>query len=117
MNVKDSLGQQRVDRLLVGRLNNNNSTVPKRGTARYDLSSTKEVLVPSKGKAMVRTGLVVSIPIGIYARIAPRFGLAVKRFVDVGVRVVDTRYHNVLGAVMFNHADDDFHIRQGDRIA
>ena len=30
---------------------------------------------------------------------------------------MDANYRGELGVVLFNHADDDFHVRQGDRIA
>ena len=66
---------------------------------------------------MLKTGLAITIPEVTHARIAPRSGLAVKQFIDVGAGVVDADYRGEVGVVLFNHADDDFRIRQGDRIA
>lgn len=40
--------------------------------------------MPAKGKAAVDTGLSVAIPPGHYGRVAPRSGLAVKKFIDTG---------------------------------
>ena len=98
----------------------NNATVPCRGTdgaAGYDLSSAEDLIISGKGKGVVKTGLAIAIPEGTYARIAPRSGLSVKQFIDVGAGVVDADYRGEVGVVLFNHADDGFRVRQGDRIA
>ena len=46
-----------------------------------------------------------------------RSGLAAKSFIDVGAGVVDEDYRGPLGVVLFNHANADFEVKQGDRIA
>lgn len=43
--------------------------------------------------------------------------MAVKNFIDVGAGVVDYDYRGSVGVVLFNHADVDFSIARGDRIA
>ena len=63
------------------------------------------------------TGLSISFPAGLYARIAPRSGLALKKFMDVGAGVVDADYRGEVGVVLFNHGDQDFEVKMGDRIA
>ena len=65
----------------------------------------------------MKTGLSISFPAGLYARIAPRSGLALKKFIDVGVGVVDADYRGEVGVVLFNHGDQDFEVKMGDRIA
>ena len=65
----------------------------------------------------MKTGLSISFPTGLYARIAPRSGLALKRFIDVGAGVVDADYRGEVGVVLFNHGDQDFEVKMGDRIA
>ncbi len=47
--------------------------------------------------------------LGTYGRVAPRSGLAVKHFIDVGAGVVDEDYRGPLGIVLFNHGSEDFH--------
>ena len=61
--------------------------------------------------------MAISFPAGLYARIAPRSGLALKRFIDVGASIVDADYHGEVGVVLFNHGDQDFEVKMGDRIA
>ena len=66
---------------------------------------------------MVKTGLAIAIPENTYARIAPRSGLAVKNFLDTGAGVVDYDYRGEVGVVLFNHAEVDYEVKVGDRIA
>ena len=54
---------------------------------------------------------------GCYGRIAPRSGLALKKFIDVGTGVVDADYRGELGIVSFNFSDTDFQINMGDKVA
>ena len=49
-------------------------------------------MVPSRGKELIKTDLNVAVPPGTYGRVAPRSGLAVKNFIDVGAGVVDADY-------------------------
>ena len=65
----------------------------------------------------MHTGISISFPAGLYARIAPRSGLALKKFIDVGAGVVDADYRGEVGVVLFNHGDQDFQVNMGDRIA
>ena len=48
---------------------------------------------------------------------APRSGLALKKFIDVGAGVIDSDYRGELGVILFNFSDEDFVINMGDRIA
>jgi dUTP pyrophosphatase len=41
----------------------------------------------------------------------------VKNFIDVGAGVVDYDYRGNVGVVLFNHGEEDFVIKRGDRIA
>lgn len=51
------------------------------------------------------------------SRVAPRSGLAAKKFIDVGAGVVDCDYRGPLGIVLFNFSDEDFEVKKGDRVA
>ena len=50
----------------------------------------------------------MAIPIGNYARVAPRSGLAVKNFIDVGAGVVDSDYRGEVKVLLFNLGEDTF---------
>ena len=109
-----SFGVLKVQRL------NNNAALPRRsteGAAGYDLCATHDCTIPAEGKGLVKTGLSISFPAGLYARIAPRSGLALKKFIDVGPGVVDRDYCGDVGVVLFNHGDQAFQVKMGDRIA
>ena len=97
-----------------------NVVLPARGSAGatgYDLSAASNCIIPSQGKGTVETGLAVSLPPGTYARIAPRSGLAIRNFIDVGARVVDSDYRGEIKVVLFSHSAEDFAVQAGDRIA
>ncbi|XP_023296248.2 deoxyuridine 5'-triphosphate nucleotidohydrolase-like [Lucilia cuprina] len=97
-----------------------NAFEPVRGSERaagYDLRSAYDLTVPARGKAVVNTDLQIQVPNGSYGRVAPRSGLAIKNFIDVGAGVVDEDYRGNLGVVLFNHSDQDFEVKRGDRIA
>lgn len=107
------------ERLYVRRLTEN-ATVPRKGSAGaagYDLYSAVNTVIPAKGKATVKLDIAVELPKGCYGRIAPRSGLAVKHFIDVGAGVIDRDFRGNVGVVMFNFSDADYPIRAGDRIA
>ena len=40
-----------------------------------------------------------------------------KHFIDVGAGVVDFDYRGNVGVVLFNHSEDDFEVKRGDRVA
>lgn len=93
---------------------------PVRGSALaagLDLRSAYDITVPSRGKALVKTDLQIQVPHGAYGRVAPRSGLALKNFIDVGAGVIDEDYRGNLGIILFNHSDIDFEVKRGDRIA
>ena len=96
------------------------ATVPSRGTplsAGFDLSSAVDTVVPARGKALVKTNLMIGLPEGCYGRIAPRSGLAWKHAIDVGAGVIDADYRGDVGVVLFNLSDQDFQVKCGDRCA
>ncbi|ORX94126.1 deoxyuridine 5'-triphosphate nucleotidohydrolase [Basidiobolus meristosporus CBS 931.73] len=110
----------RVNRLLVKKLSDK-ARIPVRssaGAAGYDLFSAEDVVLQPWSRAVVKTDISIHVPHGTYGRVAPRSGLAVKNFIDLGAGVVDEDYRGNLGVVMFNfNKDEPFKIEVGDRIA
>ena len=105
--------------LLVKRLNEH-ATLPARGSplaAGYDLSSSEDVSIPKGTRGLVGTGIAFTVPHETYGRIAPRSGLVVKKGIQVGAGVIDRDYTGEVKVVLFNHGDEDFVIKKGDRIA
>eukprot|EP00123_Amoebidium_parasiticum_P005991 comp17050_c0_seq1/m.15779 comp17050_c0_seq1/g.15779 ORF comp17050_c0_seq1/g.15779 comp17050_c0_seq1/m.15779 type:complete len:166 (-) comp17050_c0_seq1:375-872(-) len=96
------------------------ATLPQRGSSKaagYDLFSAYDTVIPARGKALIQTDISISIPDDCYARVAPRSGLAWKHHLDTGAGVIDADYRGNVGVVMFNHADTEFAVKKGDRIA
>ncbi|XP_046979176.1 deoxyuridine 5'-triphosphate nucleotidohydrolase-like [Schistocerca americana] len=85
--------------------------------AGYDLKSAYDIVIPPRGKELVKTDIKIQLPKGCYGRIAPRSGLALKHHIDVGAGVVDEDYRGNVGVVLFNHSDKPFNVQRGDRIA
>ena len=99
---------------------NKNAMLPSRGTtgaAGYDLAAAEATIVPAHGKCLVKTGLAMALPPDCYGRIAPRSGLALKKFIDVGAGVIDSDYHGEIGVILFNFGNEDFVVNMGDKIA
>lgn len=105
--------------LLVKKLSDK-ARLPTRGSAfaaGYDLYAAKDTTVPARGKVLVSTDISIACPAGTYGRIAPRSGLASKNFIDTGAGVIDADYRGEVKVLLFNHAETDFEIKEGDRIA
>lgn len=96
------------------------ATLPHRttpGAVGYDLHSSEGYVILPGRRAVVSTGLSFEIPPGVYGRIAPRSGLAVKHGLAVGAGVVDPDYTGEVKIVLFNHDDKTFVVKPGYRIA
>jgi dUTP pyrophosphatase len=97
-----------------------NARAPTRGSdfaAGYDLYADCRAVVPPRGKALVRTGISIKMPEGVYGRVAPRSGLAWRNHIDVGAGVIDPDYRGEVAVVLFNHSEKEFVVEPGDRIA
>jgi dUTP pyrophosphatase len=70
--------------------------------------SAVDTVVPARGKQTVQTGISIHVPTGTYGRVAPRSGLAVKHFIDVGAGVIDEDYRGEVMVLLFNHGEADF---------
>jgi len=96
------------------------AVVPKRateGSAGLDISSSVDMIIPPHKWLAVSTGISIMVPKNCYARLAPRSGLAFKYGIQVGAGVIDSDYTGEIKVILFNHGDDDFIIKTGDRIA
>ena len=98
-----------------------NAQIPTRGSemaAGYDLYALEgTVILPGK-RAVIPTGVAIELPEGVYGRIAPRSGLAVKNGIQIGAGVVDPDYTGELKVVLFNcDPQNPYVVKPGYRIA
>ena len=101
-------------------LDSENAKIPTRatlGSAGLDTYASEGVCIPAGGSGIVSAGISIEMPAGVYARIAPRSGLAVKNRIAVGGGVIDPDYDGEVKVILFNHGDEEFIVRPGDRIA
>ena len=98
-----------------------NATSPLRSSrhaAGFDLYSAESKQIAPQSLAIVDTDIAIQLLAGTYGRIAPRSGLAVKHFIDIGGGVLDLDFRGSVRVVLFNHhAEEPFQVDVGDRIA
>jgi dUTP pyrophosphatase len=102
------------------KLLNENAKVPARSSphaAGLDLFSAYDYEIPGHSRLLCSTEIALAIPKRHYGRIAPRSGLAVNNFIDVGAGVIDSDYRGPVGILLFNFSDNPFKISRGDRVA
>lgn len=102
-----------------------NAQIPTRNNptdAGADLYAVDSITIAPQSRALVSTGISIELPKdkdkGLYARIAPRSGLAFKHGIDVLAGVIDNDYRGIIGVVLINtDKDKAFEIKAGDRVA
>jgi dUTP pyrophosphatase len=84
---------------------------------RADLEET-EVLKPMARK-LLPTGLFIELPEGFEAQIRPRSGLAFKHGIGIvnSPGTIDADYRGEIKVLLINFSEQDFEIKNGDRIA
>ena len=99
---------------------NKSAIVPTRGSmkaAGYDLYTTDFYVLKPGERRLFKTGLSMAIPSGMYGRIAPRSGLALKNGIDVLAGVIDEDYRGEIGVVLINLGQEEKNILIGDKVA
>ena len=110
--------------MIIDIVNISNNELPKYQTllsAGMDLRAYLEdpiVLKPLQ-RALVKTGLFISLHPGYEAQVRPRSGLALKKGISVlnSPGTIDADYRGEIGVILINLSDSDFIINTGDRIA
>ena len=87
------------------------------GAAGYDIVASRAAQVPARGSCVINTDLALALPPGVYGRLAPRSGLALRASIDVGAGVIDPDYRGELLVLLFNHGDAPHSVSPGDRVA
>ncbi len=91
------------------------------GSAGMDLQAyvSSPVELKPLSRALIPTGLYVSIPKGYEGQIRGRSGLALKYGISLanGVGTIDSDYRGEIKVILINLGEDTFTINNGDRIA
>lgn len=104
-------------------INKSDNELPSYGTdhaAGMDLRAylREEVVIRPMDRKLIPTGLFVQIPVGYEAQIRPRSGLALKKGITVlnTPGTIDADYRGEIGIILVNLSQEDFVVRNGDRI-
>lgn len=79
----------------------------------------EEIELKPLQRALIPTGLYISLPIGFEAQVRPRSGLAIKNGISVlnTPGTIDADYRGEIMVIMINLSDQNFVIKDGERIA
>ena len=90
-------------------------------SAGMDLRSNikTDITLKPNQRAIVPTGIFIALPKGYEAQVRPRSGLAAKYGVTVlnSPGTIDADYRGEIGVILINFSENDFIIKNGDRIA
>ena len=105
-------------------INKSNNALPAyetAGSAGMDVWAfieTEVILKPLERK-LVPTGLFIELPAGYEAQLRPRSGLAFKHGISLpnSPATIDSDYRGEIKVALINLSNEDFSIKNGDRIA
>ena len=90
-------------------------------SAGMDLRANLSELISLKPleRAIIKTGLYIALPMGYEAQIRPRSGLSAKHGITVlnAPGTIDADYRGEIGVILVNLSNDEFTIKDGDRVA
>ena len=85
----------------------------------YDISASENITLKSNEVTLVNTGLAINLPNQCAGFVLPRSGLSTKHKITLinSPGLIDPGYTGELLVPLMNHADKDYDIEVGDRIA
>lgn len=84
--------------------------------AGFDIYALQDCVLEPGKTTKVSTGIALEIPVGYYARIEDRSGMAVKGIHKVA-GIIDADYRGEVCIVLFNSTREPYEIEKHDRIA
>ena len=91
------------------------------GSAGMDLSAfiKEDILIKPNERKIISTGIAISLPQNLEAQVRPRSGLAIKHGITVlnSPGTIDSDYRGEIKVILINHSQDDFIVKNQDRIA
>ena len=110
--------------VLIKKLNNNSFELPKyqtEGSVGMDLSAfiENDILIKPNERELIPTGIALSLPQNIEGQVRPRSGLSLKYGITVlnSPGTIDSDYRGEIKVILINHGNEDFLIKNNDRIA
>ena len=110
--------------VLIKKLKNNSFELPKyqtEGSVGMDLSAfiENDILIKPNERELIPTGIAVSLPQNIEGQVRPRSGLSLKYGITVlnSPGTIDSDYRGEIKVILINHGNEDFIIKNNDRIA
>ncbi len=105
-------------------INKSQFELPKyetKGSAGIDLQANIHIPIELKpfDRALISTGLFISIPEGYEAQIRGRSGLALNHGITLanGIGTIDSDYRGEIKVILINLGKESYTINKGDRIA
>ena len=92
-------------------------SISQAGDVGADVFALEDVVIPARGHALVRTGVIIEWPRGFRGRLQSRSGLSLKFGIEVGAGLIDTSFRKELGVVLHNHSDIDYTVENGMAVA
>ena len=84
--------------------------------AGLDLRSPKECVLRAHDSVEIRTGVHVELPLNTAGLIVSKSGLMTNHDIT-STGLIDEGYSGEIVVKLFNHGDEDYHIREGDKIS
>ena len=80
---------------------------------------SESIILNPLERAIIKTGLFMSLPRCLEAQVRPRSGLAAKKGITVlnSPGTIDADYRGEVGVILINLSQDCFTVNNGDRIA
>jgi dUTP pyrophosphatase len=80
---------------------------------------SKDIILKPLERYLVPTGLFIELPVGYEAQIRPRSGLAVKHGISLlnTPGTIDADYRGEIKIILVNLSNEDFVVKDGERIA
>lgn len=80
-------------------------------------ANAHSITIPPHGSVTIPTGLYVEIPDDSEIQVRGRSGLAFKHKVVSYLGTIDADYTGEIGILLFNHSDEPYIVKRGDRVA
>lgn len=82
-------------------------------------NNSSAVTLEPLGRAIIKTGLFIELPVGFEAQVRSRSGLAAKNGITVlnAPGTIDADYRGEIGVIVVNLSNESYTIENGERIA